>query len=248
MHYHLDTIPVWDALKLGGECPLCALRRKNELLMTQRYLGGSLMEPAMRVRVNERGFCQKHQQLLFAQQNKLGVGLLTHSGAKETEKKLEKIYAGAQDGGKLRRGQAKDAVRKAAGQLRALSDACILCDELSELMKRYAYTYVMLWQSDSSFKKAMEASMGACVPDTALLYEAAAEALKDSELGAFVRTLNDINRASLTRVTNELEWFTLKFDYRNADKPWGNSKDAPEREITRLRGWCVGAEPNPKEP
>ena len=29
MRYHIDTIPVWDALKLEGECFLCALRRKT---------------------------------------------------------------------------------------------------------------------------------------------------------------------------------------------------------------------------
>ena len=33
---------------------------------------------------------------------------------------------------------------------------------------------------------------------------------------------------------------TLKFDYRNKDKPWGNSQDAVERAINKLRGKCVG--------
>ena len=45
---------------------------------------------------------------------------------------------------------------------------------------------------------------------------------------------------NLKRVESELEWFTLKFDYRNADKPWGNSKDAPDRAINKLMGACVG--------
>ena len=31
MRYHIDTIPVWDAMKLEGECLLCALERKTEL-------------------------------------------------------------------------------------------------------------------------------------------------------------------------------------------------------------------------
>ena len=34
------------------------------------------------------------------------------------------------------------------------------------------------------------------------------------------------------------------FDYRNADKPWGDSKDALERAVTKLRGWCIGEEPD----
>ena len=32
------------------------------------------------------------------------------------------------------------------------------------------------------------------------------------------------------------------FDYRNNDKPWGNSKDAPERAINKLMGATVGEE------
>ena len=31
MRYHIDTIPVWDAIKLDGECFLCALKRKTEI-------------------------------------------------------------------------------------------------------------------------------------------------------------------------------------------------------------------------
>ena len=56
MRYHIDTIPVWDALKQQGECPLCALRRSIEAADVDRFLGGSVMEPDTRVRVNEKGF------------------------------------------------------------------------------------------------------------------------------------------------------------------------------------------------
>ena len=31
MRYHIDTIPVWDAAKIDGECLLCALQRRVEL-------------------------------------------------------------------------------------------------------------------------------------------------------------------------------------------------------------------------
>ena len=30
MRYHIDTIPVWDAVKLNGECPLCAPLEQND--------------------------------------------------------------------------------------------------------------------------------------------------------------------------------------------------------------------------
>ena len=47
---------------------------------------------------------------------------------------------------------------------------------------------------------------------------------------------------NLKRVEGELEWFTLKFDYRNADKPWGNSRNALERTVNRLRSKCIDSE------
>lgn len=30
-----------------------------------------------------------------------------------------------------------------------------------------------------------------------------------------------------------------KFDYRNQSKPWGNSRNALERTVNRLRGRCI---------
>ena len=88
MRYHIDTIPVWDAVKLNGECPLCALRRRNELIDVDRFLGASVMEPDVRVRVNEKGFCARHQEMLYRQKNRLGQALLLQSHLAETEKSL----------------------------------------------------------------------------------------------------------------------------------------------------------------
>ena len=91
MRYHIDTIPVWDAVKLGSECPLCALRRREEQGQVERFLGGSVMEPDTRIQVNEKGFCARHHALLYAQQNRLGHALMTHTHLKETDKRLKKI-------------------------------------------------------------------------------------------------------------------------------------------------------------
>ena len=70
----------------------------------------------------------------------------------------------------------------------------------------------------------------------------AASQLNAREQADFAADMEKLTDDSLSRVAGELEWFTLKFDYRNADKPWGNSRDALERAVTKLRGWCVGAE------
>ena len=257
LRYHIDTIPVWDAIKLNGECPLCALRRKVELLDVDRYLGGSVMEPDIRIQVNEKGFCPRHQQLLSLQKNKLGHALMMHTHLKAVMAGAKDAFAQAVNGAKEEAGaplmkrmmgktSGKEAVRQAAMQLRAMNSSCILCDSIHENMQRYAYTLLHLYKNDSAFRRAFCQSRGVCLPDAALLMEMAADTMTGKELMEFVQDLSACTEKSLEKLEGDLEWFTLKFDYRNADKPWGDSRDALERTVTKLRSWCIGEEPNPK--
>ena len=78
--------------------------------------------------------------------------------------------------------------------------------------------------------------------------------LKDREKDDFYATdpkavdmLCDLQKQNLERIEKEIEWFTLKFDYRNQSKPWGNSQDSVERTINKLRGACVGDLKIPEE-
>lgn len=257
MRYHIDTIPVWDAMKLNGECPLCALRRKVELMDVERYLGGSVMEPDTRLVVNEKGFCPRHQKLLTEQRNKLGHALMMHTYLKTTMKKTDAAFDAAIAGAKkeagapalkrmMGKGGGKEEILKAAQTLRALASTCILCESIDESMQRYAYTFLHLYQTDDAFRKAFAASKGVCLNDAALLMEMAAGQMSADMLRSFIGDLCGATRKSLEKLEGDLEGFTLKFDYRNADKPWGDSKDALERTVTKLRSWCIGEEPNPK--
>ena len=258
MRYHIDTIPVWDAVKLEGECPLCALRRRNELIDVDRFLGASVMEPDTRIQVNDKGFCAHHQVLLYAQKNRLGHALMMHTHLKETMKKLEPLMDSAQAAaGKssatpaLKRwvkgkGEGAADLKDAADKIRRLSTTCILCDTIEEHTRRYAYTLLHLYKTDSSFRRAFAASKGVCLPDMAMLLDMAEEALSGQELADFVKDLRTAMENSLTKMEKDLEGFTLKFDYRNADKPWGDSRGSLERTVNKLQGWCLGEEPNPK--
>lgn len=257
MRYHLDTIPVWDAVKLGGECPLCALRRKNELIDVERFLGASVMEPDTRVRVNAKGFCARHQVMLYSMKNRLGHALMMHSHLKEVMGKAETLMDKAQAAARkeaeapalkraLGKSGGRDELRSAIDGLKALSCGCILCDSVEENTRRYAYTLLHLYKTDASFREAFAASKGVCMPDMALLMEMAQEEFSGQTLLAFTRDLCAAMERSLRKTEKDLEGFTLKFDYRNADKPWGDSRDSLERTVNKLRSWCIGEEPNPK--
>ena len=257
MRYHIDTIPVWDAVKQKGECPLCALRRRNELIDVERFLGASVMEPDTRIQVNDIGFCAHHQVLLYEQKNRLGHALMMHTHLKETIRKLQPILDEAASAGEksaktpalkrmLGKSEGKEGLQEAAKKVRAMSQSCILCDTIEENTRRYAYTLLHLYKNDPAFRKEFAASRGVCLPDMAMLLEMAEEALSGDTLRDFLKDLRDTMVQSMDKLEKDIEGFTLKFDYRNADKPWGDSRGSLERTINKLQGWCLGEEPNPK--
>ncbi len=233
MRQHLDTIPIWDALKAGGECPLCAIREKNEAQYVDNFLGGSVMEPAVRIEVNQKGFCSRHFRQLYDAKNRLGLALMSHTYLKECIKRLGDAPASPEKKGLFGK---KPGNGGAAGDV---AQGCILCERLDDTMWRYALTLCYLWKKEPEFQKAMGEGRGFCLPHHAELLRAAQEELSGRELDAFLAGLHKLQLDNLNRLEKEIEWFTLKFDYRNQDKPWGTSGDAVERTLNKLRGTTV---------
>jgi len=259
MRYHIDTIPVWDAMKLDGECFLCALKRKTEIGEVEHYLGASVMEPDTRIQVNKKGFCCNHQRMLYAMDNRLGHALMLESHVAETRERLAKACKeikraakGASSGSIIDRLTGKSPspskmIEDAAGSLEELTATCMVCDSIADNMGRYLHTFFHLYQNDTEFRKKFEASKGLCIPHTAELLKLAPHELNSSALSGFADTLCRLLTENFDRMQEDVSWFCRKFDYRYYDEPWKNSRDAVERTVNKLRGWCVGTEPNPKD-
>lgn len=258
MRYHIDTIPVWDALKLEGECLLCALHRKNELSEAERYLGASVMEPDTRIQVNAKGFCPHHQAMLFGMSNRLGHALMLESHLAETRERTAKPFAALKKAARaysdssmldrLKKGQsARRDLDSLALELAALSHSCIMCDSIDENMDRYLHTFFHLYKTDTEFRNKFNNSKGLCLPHMADLVRLAPEELPAKDVADFITKLTDMETSNLDRMQEDISWFIKKFDYRFVDEPWYNSQDAVERTVNKLRGWCIGQEPNPKE-
>jgi len=228
MRYHIDTIPVWDAYRQGGECPLCSLREINEQAYLESFLGASVMEPDTRIEVNQKGFCQRHFSQMITMKNRLGLALVTHTHLKET---LSRLHAPApQKGGLFRKKEA----------LPASDGTCVLCERLENTMNRYLFTVLHLWKTDGDFRKTLWHPPRDCACRIIVSFRPwPPQSWTQARHKEFLAMLEALQRENLERIEKELEWFTLKFDYRNADKPWDNSKDALERAINKLRGKCV---------
>ena len=240
MKYTLDTIPVLDAFRTDCECPLCRLRIHCEDQYVDSMLSSAYMEPEWRIRSNETGFCTRHFELMFRRRNRLGLALMTHTHMQEVVASLEKIL----EEGTPRRGlfAKKSEGDGAPAKIRARIAGCVICEQTDAALRRYGYTIAQLYFTNSEFKALFEQSKGFCLPHLALVLELAAETLSGAQQAEFQKAVAVLELDNLRRVEGELEWFTLKFDYRNDGKPWGNSQDAPERAINKLMGACVGAE------
>lgn len=244
MKQHIDTAPIWESYKQDCECPLCLLNAKVENANVDYFLGESVMEPDQRIEVNQKGFCAHHFKMMYDAGNRLGLGLMTHTYMKESIKSLKKHAqqmkaAAAAEAGKpifKRIGPNKGGeMASVAGEILDTEKKCVLCERLRNNMERYIYTILYMYKHEPEFPKLFAESKGMCLKHYAETLEMAPKHLSGEKLREFVDTLVDKEMENFDRLEKEIEWFTLKFDYRNDDKPWGNSRDAVKRSINKLR-------------
>ncbi|OLA60932.1 MAG: hypothetical protein BHW37_01510 [Firmicutes bacterium CAG:272_52_7] len=101
MSEKIYTIPVNEAFEACAEdksrgCPFCRLYNKLEADETDLILGASMMEPDVRIKTNEKGFCATHFQMLLSGKNRLGLGLMLESHTEQLKKELENLREGSQ--------------------------------------------------------------------------------------------------------------------------------------------------------
>lgn len=248
MKYHIDTIPVWDAYHQEDQCPLCILEYKSEKEYVDFFLSGSVMEPSTRIDVNRVGFCGNHFKLLYNEKNRLGLALITHTHLKETIEKVKKLIkplGGEGNEGIVSKFSALLPKKMSStdvplNNLLAWLDehheSCMICNRIESLLNRYAYTILHLWQKDSEFEKTLKDSKGFCLHHLALMMKIASETLSSKAFDEWTGFIMPIELEALNELEADLLWFTQKFDYRNQDKPWGNSRDALPRTIQKLSG------------
>lgn len=243
MKYQIDTIPVLDAYKLNSECPLCIIVQNSEKSYIESFLGASVMEPDVRVEVNNKGFCINHFSMLYSAQNRLGLALITHTYLKEVLKNYSKKSKDAMHANQINKTLIQSLFRKSSDAesefIKFLDNqhkTCIICDRIENSLNRYAYTILHLWNTDSEFKSIFSKSKGFCLPHLSTILKIAHETLDNKKLTDWISDCLELETQVLNTLDEELYWFTQKFDYKNKDKPWGNSKDSLPRSIQKLIG------------
>lgn len=255
MKEKIYTIPVTEAFGQDCECPVCLLQKKLEDDNIDYNLGAALMEPDWRVETNKKGFCRRHFEMLYnKQENRLGLGLVTDTHVREYLPKLRELSIAANDAAKGSKAssplfgaiagkfssKARNSVDPAENLIELLSQmegSCAICDRLERTMDRYMDVIMYLWSREEDFRQLFMSRKGFCLPHMKQLTEASVKYLNPHERAQFLSALLQQQAENIDRIEKELDWFTKKFDYRNNEASWGNSKDALPRTIQKLKGF-----------
>lgn len=236
------TIPVNEAYSIDCECPLCELEKKLETESVQYSLGSAMMEPDYRILSNEKGYCNRHFNMMFNTENKLALALVLDTHLMEIRKSVEELQKMPElkPTSKIKlikKGGIYDAIDKISDTLSKTERSCVICDKINHTMGRYIDVLLYMWSKDDEFKEKFTASKGVCLKHFKMLAEDAKTSLKGADVADFLNVLINKEISELSRIQDDIHKFTLKFDYRNQDMPWGTAKDAPKRTIEKLSGY-----------
>lgn len=222
------TIPVNEAFEKSAAdkscgCAFCTLYNKLENDELELILGASMMEPDVRIKTNEKGFCRIHYDMMFTRKNRLGMALTLESHLDELKKEIK-------DGG-LSSGTGK----KPISRIEELESSCYVCERIAFNFAHMVETAVLLWESDENFPAKLKAQPYFCLPHYKMMLKYAQQRLSKKVLRDFVKDCEEIQNAYIEKLNGDISWFCKKFDYRYDEEPWYDSKDAVERSMKFLR-------------
>lgn len=233
MKEQLYTIPVNDAFAVDCECPVCSMYDSLEKDAIEFTMGPSYMEDDIRMETNKIGFCTHHVKQLYKHQNRLGLALILHTHMQRTNRDLENLLSSDKPVKKGLFAKKTENASPVTEYIENLNQSCYICNRIDRIFARYLATIYHCYEHDEEFRRKFAASKGFCTKHFGMLYEGAPSSLSGKRLPEFIKTLNEVYLTNMKRVTDDLEWFTDKFDYRNEDKPWKNSKDALPRSMNK---------------
>ncbi len=230
------SIPVHEAFESDCECPVCAMYDRLEKDALAYTMGPSYMEDDIRAMTDKAGFCQKHIAKLSVMGNKLGLALMLKTHFDKVISDVERMQ-GATVQQPMKKTLFGKSVKAGGDELAAylgnLQSTCFVCDRIDTTFERYLDTIFYLWKNEQAFQERFAASRGFCNTHYAMLRDKAPDKLKAEECTRFIKLLDALYLDNMKRVRDDVAWFINKFDYKYADEPWKNAKDALPRAVLK---------------
>ena len=252
MKEKLFTIPLNDAFRANDECPFCHIERKLEQDAIDFVLGSgaSYMESDIREATDKAGFCRHHLQRMYEYGNSLGNALMlkTHIHLLNQELHTQIKNFRPSSSHFLYRSTKKNGAsgNSLSRFLEEKEQSCYVCNYYNATYQRYLDTFFYLYKNDSSFIDTIKNSKGFCLHHLKDIMNAAESKLSQKQQETFFPLLFTLTQNNMKRIEEEISWFADKFDSRNQNADWKNSRDAIPRSIQKLVGGYPADAPDQK--
>lgn len=222
------SIPINEAFEASVAdpslgCPLCRLHKMLEDNEIELICGASMMEPDIRKKTNESGFCIDHYRKMYARSKKLPLALILQShletvAEKMTSPGLIPAFSG----------------RATTKKLSDVGSSCYVCDRLNGNFKTLLSNVVYLWVSDGEFRRRFSLQPHFCLRHYSQLLAMAKDELRPKDFSSFYRAVSEIEEKHVKSLKRNIDAFVTSFDYRSESAPDADAKTSIETAIASL--------------
>ena len=237
----LYTIPLNDAVNAGDECPFCFIEREVEQDLLDFVLGSgsSYMESDVREATDKAGFCREHFKKMFDYGNTLGNGWILKTHYIQINKEMKeqfKKFVPSRSGFMGMRKKGAEQENSVSAWVKEKEHSCYICKRFADTYDRYMDTFFFMYKKDGEMTEMLKNSKGLCLHHFGDLCAEADNQLNDKQKDTLFPLLFQLMSENMKRVGEDVAWLVEKFDYRNKDADWKNSKDAIQRGMQKLWG------------
>lgn len=237
----LYTIPLNDAVAADDECPFCFIEREVEQNLLDFVLGSgsSYMESDVRAATDADGFCREHFHKMFEYGNTLGNGWILKTHYMKMNREMQEQFQKYAPGktplmGKFRK--TAEGTNSVSSWVKEKERSCYICNRFADTYDRYIDTFFYMYKKDEEFQKKILGGKGFCLHHFGDLCEYGETRLSEKEKKEFYPAMFELMERNMQRLQEDVTWLVDKFDYRNKDADWKNSKDAVQRGMQKLKG------------
>ncbi len=248
MKEQLYTIPLNEAVDAKDECPFCFVERaiERDLLDFCLGSGSSYMEADIREMTDKAGFCRPHFKKMFDYGNTLGNAWILKTHYMRMIGEMQSQFKSFTPGKvslmeKLKKNtENKNPIGVWVAEK---EESCYICNHFKETYERYLDTFFYMYERDDNFRMKIKNSKGFCLPHFGDLCNMADIKLSDKEKRDFYDMVLPLMESNMKRLAEDVAWMVEKFDYKNKDADWKNSRDAIQRGMQKLKGGYPADDP-----
>ena len=138
---NICSIPINDVFLPKDGCPMCRMRDMLEERKAEYITGSAMMEPSVRIKTNEQGFCFRHFEMMVRLGKRLSNALILESHLQQiSEEFVPSIPPRKPD-------------KKKMAALDALLKDCFICRDIKQNMENMVRIVHAMWISEAEFRQ-----------------------------------------------------------------------------------------------